>query len=149
VASIPTEVSLRGHLNRRTRTVTLAPNQVLDAAFVSAAAKAGISVLIRINERKPTPRQRGYYFGVVVARWAEFSGDSRNGAHEAFKRELLGLENPDRPLSKVRSTASLTPPQYVAYVDQCVALAQQMGCDVPPPDPAWRAGGYLAEMGLA
>lgn len=99
--------------------------------------------------RKPTRKQRGYYFPIVCARFGEFQGSSRQEMHILLKLEFLGRVEPDNPVSRVRSIRELTAQQFVDYVDQCVELAGRMHCELPPPDPAWRVRGYLDEWQTA
>lgn len=100
--------------------------------------------------RKPTRKQRGYYFAVVCQQFGEHCGTSRNETHQALKLEILGRVQPDNPFSPIKSIRTLPSPQaFVDYVDQCVAIAGRFGCELPPPDPAWRVRGYLDEWQTA
>jgi hypothetical protein len=114
--------------------------------FVRLHIGERLECVIRIEPRKPTRKQRGYYFPIVCGRYGEFAGMTKNEAHYAFKRALLPLEHPDLPLPKVGSIKALSPPRFLDYVDDCRRIAAQMGCDIPDPDPTWRASGYLTEL---
>lgn len=114
----------------------------------SIAMYAGSSVRIAIGPvpRRPTARQRGYYFPVVCGLYGEFAGYTKQEAHIAFKLALLGVEAAEgRKLPRVRSITSLQPAVFRDYVEDCRRIAAEMGCQTPDPDPGWRMQGYQAE----
>jgi len=116
-----------------------------------AGARLDLELRVARDKRKASRKQRGYYHPVVCEMWAEFSGlgiraAGRKAAHEAFKSHILGLVEGPNGLRVVRSTKSLNPAEFVIYVEECVRLAAEMGCVIPPPDPHWRVHGYLEEL---
>jgi hypothetical protein len=136
------------------------PGKVRNGKLLAAAPSElvqfeGRSVHVRVSLERaagaptPTRRQRGYYFPVVCKQFGEFQGSSRQEMHMLLKLHFLGRVQPDNPVSPVRSIKSLTAHDFVDYVDQCVALAAEMGCVLEPPDPAWRIRGYLQEWETA
>jgi hypothetical protein len=140
-------VGLRGALNRQTGNVRLTDR--VPAGFLAPLGRQRVEVVVRMVRTPPTVRQRGYYFPVVVGRYAEYAGMTKAERHYALKREFLPLDNLESPMPNVASIKSLAPAQFVAYVHECVRLAAEMGCVIPSADPHWRLQRHLAEMARA
>jgi bifunctional DNA-binding transcriptional regulator/antitoxin component of YhaV-PrlF toxin-antitoxin module len=103
---------------------------------IRALAGQRVEVVVRPRRRKRSDRANRYYWGVVLALFADAIGDERDELHESLKLKLLGLENPDgQLLPRVRSTAKLTPREFDHYVEDVKRLAVRMFPELVIPDP--------------
>lgn len=79
-----------------------------------------------------------YYFGVVLATLAEWSGHDPEELHEFMKQSHLGWRSRELPSGlgySVRpSTATLTVEEFARYVDNVVKWAAEQGVYVPSPE---------------
>ena len=100
-------------------------------------AWAGQSVHVRVLQ-PAKPRsipQNNYYRGVVLDILADHLVYDVDELHELLKARFLGVENPDSPLPRARSTATLTTDAFERYLEQIrVFAAVEFGCVIPDPD---------------
>jgi hypothetical protein len=95
--------------------------------------------------------QRAYWFAVIVAMVAEYTGDDRESTHEDLKRELWKLADlPQRKLWKSKRTGKwrsrrlsirdLSTSQMTHLIDVARKwAAEKLSLDIPCPDPGWRS----------
>ena len=95
--------------------------------------------------------QRAYWWAVIVAHVAEYTGDDRHSTHEDLKRELWKLADLPRSQrwkskktgrwrSRRLSIRDLSTKQMTALIDVARKWAgEKLSLDIPAPDPAWRS----------
>lgn len=101
-------------------------------ASCGALRGALVEVTIRKRRKQRSLAQNRAYFGFVVEVIAEHCGYTKDEAHEALAWRFLREGEPDAPLPKRRSTASLTDDEFAAYVAQVKQFAaEELGIFIP------------------
>ena len=101
---------------------------------------AGRRVLLDVNRetRSHSSNQRRYYFGVVLATVAEWSGHEKEELHDYFKRQFLPVPTRVLPTGEViegvPSTKELSLEDYSDYVSKVMAWAANNGLYIPSPN---------------
>jgi|ERR1700722_12459179 len=93
-----------------------------------------IELVLRPHKAKRTSWANAYYWGVVIALFAEHCGYDAEEMHEALKMRFLVRER--GPMPTIRSSAALSTAEFAEYVDKCRRLAAEMGCAIPSPGDA-------------
>jgi hypothetical protein len=75
--------------------------------------------------------QNRYYWGVVIALFAEHVGLDAEEMHAALKMKFL--QKHDGPMETVRSTTDLSTEEFQEYLEKCKQLAAEMGVEIPDP----------------
>ena len=93
----------------------------------------GKRVELRLGKLKKirSMSQNKYYWGVVIALFAEHCGYDAEEMHESLKMRFLRKH--DGPIETVRSTTDLSIEEFTQYVEDCRKLAAEMGCVIPDP----------------
>jgi hypothetical protein len=94
-----------------------------DRAVKELAGKE-VVVALRTRKEKRSTQANKFYWGHVVAEIAEHCGYTKDEAHEALKFKFL-KEDGDGPLVKVRSSASLSVPEFSEYVERVMAFGAE------------------------
>jgi hypothetical protein len=76
-----------------------------------------VSVTVSGERKHKTDPQRKYYFGVVVAIMADYTGYTSDEMHEALKWQFLRVPGANGLLDRVRSTESLTTAEAEEYYE--------------------------------
>lgn len=87
--------------------------------------------------RYRTSPQNRYYWGVVLAMFAEFTGHTDKEIHAWMKSEFLTYDEPfrDKVLHITRSTADLSTVEFEEYLSDCrMFMSLEYGCTVPLPN---------------
>jgi len=97
-----------------------------------------VRVSIKREQHGRTLSANRYYWGVVLATLAEWSGHDPEELHEFMQQCHLGWRSRELPSGlgySVRpSTASLTVEEFARYVDNVVKWAAEQGVYVPSPE---------------
>lgn len=97
---------------------------------------APVDITIRRHRKTRSDRQHRYYFGVVVAVLAEFTGYTSDEMHDALKWKFLRVD-PESLLPTVRSTTSLTTVEFEDFLELVRAwAAADLGVVIPLPNEA-------------
>jgi hypothetical protein len=97
---------------------------------------APVDITIRRHRKTRSDRQHRYYFGVVVAVLAEFTGYTSDELHDALKMKFL-LVDPESSLPTVRSTTSLTTVEFEDFLERVRTwAAADLGVVIPLPNEA-------------
>jgi hypothetical protein len=97
---------------------------------------AEVDITIGRHRKKTSPRQRRYYWAVIVAMIAEAAGYTPEEAHDALRRQFLTIHG-DTALPTVRSTEDLTTTEREQYHEDCRRLgAETYGIYIPDPNEA-------------
>lgn len=102
--------------------------------FAIGVPRDGLRVTVTIAEdRGPRPSWLNrFYWGFIIGPTAEHCGYTKDEMHEAWKLEFLKVEDPDRPLPTVRSTADLSEAEMKAFIqDIRIAAASMWGFQLP------------------
>jgi hypothetical protein len=95
--------------------------------------------------------QRAYWFAVIVAMVADYTGDDTESTHEDLKRELWKKANLPRShrwkskrtgrwRSRRLSIRDLSTKQMTSLIDTARKWAgEELRMEIPAPDPAWRS----------
>lgn len=111
--------------------------------FDDAAAFAKVRSLLRgsavqiLIERKGKARslqENGYYWGVVVPLLCDWSGYSRDEMHDSLKEKFLSHFDDKTRLSRIKSTAELTPAEFEEYLSDVREWASEQGVFIPLPN---------------
>lgn len=97
----------------------------------------GKPIEITLKRLRParSTKANGYYWGVVLATFAEHCGYDPQELHEALKLRFLVVD-PDAALPVARSTTQLDTREFAEYIDRIRQLAAEMGCYIPSSDEA-------------
>lgn len=88
--------------------------------------------LRRLYRRRSTHQNR-WYWGVIIAEIAGYTGYSSDEAHEAMKWMFLKVE-PDGLPPTVKSTKDLTTMEFADYCESVRLWANEtLGLDIPDP----------------
>jgi len=107
-------------------------------AWLAKAEGRRVIMAIKREQRGRTMSQNKYYWGVVLATLAEWSGHEPEELHEHLKQMFLVPSEDELPSgSRIKtwpSTANLTVEQFVKYVDDVVRWAAEQQVYVPSAD---------------
>lgn len=94
----------------------------------------GQRVKVMLSKHRPrrSLKANAYYWGVVIPTLADHLGYDTDEMHEALKIKLLATHTDD-PLPTVRSSASLDTKEFAEYIDNCIRLAAELGCEISEP----------------
>lgn len=97
----------------------------------------GKPIEITLKRLRParSGNQNAYYWGVVMALFADHCGYEPQEMHEALKLRFLVVD-PDAPLLVARSTTQLDTRQFTEYIEHVRQLAAEMGLYIPDPNEA-------------
>jgi hypothetical protein len=99
-------------------------------------AEAPVELTVRRLRKRRSDRQHRYYFGVVVAMLAEFTGYTSDEMHDALKWKFLRVD-PESSLPTVRSTTSLTTVEFEDFLERVRTwAAADVGVVIPLPNEA-------------
>lgn len=95
-----------------------------------------VEVIVRKPRKQRSDRQNRYYWGVMLAILSEHLGyEEPEELHEALKLHFLRVEDPEKPLPGLRSTASLSTREFEEYVEKVRMFASiEYGCYIPEPN---------------
>jgi len=97
-------------------------------------------ILVRLEEYgdSPTPRQRGYYFGGIVAAFAEEKGMHVDAVHEYLKLTCNPVQYVNPKTSEISivagSTERLNKYEMAKYIDRCIMEMAMQDFIVLTPD---------------
>ena len=94
----------------------------------------GKQIDLRLGKRRK-PRslpQNAYYWGVVIALFAEALGYEPEELHDALKIKFLTRRG-ESELPTVASTADLDTAEFTDYIERVRRLAAEHGCYIPDP----------------
>jgi hypothetical protein len=103
------------------------------AAVIASLDGKPVELILRRLRTKRSSNQNKYYWGVVIALFAEHCGYSAEEMHDALKWQLL-QKHEQGVLPTVRSTADLSVDEFTEYVEQSRMLAAGMGVVIPGPE---------------
>jgi hypothetical protein len=102
------------------------------SAWVRSLDGQRIEVTIRQWRGKRSTKANAYLFGVVYPIIAEHLGYTTEEAHEALAWHFLRQGNPDDPLPRRKSTATLNTTEFCRYIDTVKQFAaEQWGLYIP------------------
>lgn len=91
-----------------------------------------VDIEIRRHREKRSNQANAYLFGVVYPLIAEHLGYTTEEAHDALAWHFLRLGNPDDPLPRRRSTATLNTAEFSEYIETVKRFAaEQWGLYIP------------------
>lgn len=107
------------------------------------------SIVIHPVRGTTSQKQRGYYRGVIVKKFAEWRRDENGEAydpeesHEILAGKFLKREWMDPStgelISYIASTSKIGTDEMTKYIEECrLWLAQWCDIQVPDPDPEWK-----------
>ncbi len=86
--------------------------------------------------RKPRSLpQNSYYWGVVLATFAEHLGYLPDELHRAMAGKFL-VKNPGEKIEVTKSTTELSTVEFNEYIEKIMQLAAEDGCVIPDPTDA-------------
>lgn len=100
------------------------------AALIQRLEGKEISLTLKRWAENRSSSANKYYWGVVLAVFAEELGYEPENLHHELKRKFLAVD-PDAPLIQVRSTADLSTQEFAEYIDRVVRFAAEWGCVIP------------------
>jgi hypothetical protein len=93
-----------------------------------------VSVVVKRYSKGRSNQQNRYYFGVVVAMLADFTGYGIDEMHEALKQQFLRVESETR-FNITKSTAELATVEMEEYLSSIRSWASvELGVYIPKPD---------------
>lgn len=94
-----------------------------------------VEVIVRKARSQRSLQQNRYYWGVIVQMLGDHCGYTSEEMHEALKEKFLGYERSEETeLLKIRSTAVLSPDEFVQYTNRIVMwAAQKLSVYIPDP----------------
>jgi len=109
------------------------------AAYATRFEGDEIEIEIRKRRSRRSTDQNSYWWSVIVPAIAEYTGYTRDEAHEALKAKFLGTEDMSHGLLRIGSTAKLNTQEFADLVDKVILwAAEELGVVIPLPDPKWR-----------
>lgn len=117
-------------------------NKKFIGAYLKPLESKMVHVTIRTEKKPRSNDQNRYYWGVVVALIADFTGMTVDETHEALKNKFLkakkAVKRGDKliwEVDTVRSTAVLSTSEFMDYVGDVRQFAMKdLGLDIPLPD---------------
>lgn len=104
-------------------------------AWLARAEGKRVIMSLKREQAGRTMSQNKYYWGVVLAMLADWSGHEPEELHEHFKRAFLGVELRELPtgqmLEMANSTRTLTVQQFTKYVEDVAKWAGEQGVYIP------------------
>lgn len=113
--------------------------------MLSRQAGKGISVLVRVEGKRRSPAQNGYYYGVVVGmiqnaikdEWGELL--TKDEAHELLKQNCNWKEVVNTATGEsvklAQSTANLSTMEFEEYLEKCRRFAEEyLNVRIPLPN---------------
>ena len=103
------------------------------AQLIASLDGKSVELILRQLRTKRSNQQNKYYWGVVIALFAEHCGYGPEEMHDALRWQLLQRHD-QGVLPTIRSTADLSVDEFTEYVEQCRMLAAGMGVVIPGPE---------------
>jgi hypothetical protein len=92
-----------------------------------------IDVIVRRHKKNRSIPQNNFYWGVCIKLLCEETGYSDDEMHDALK--MLFLQDRNRQIPTLRSTASLTTVEFEEYLEKVRQwAAQELSCVIPLPN---------------
>jgi hypothetical protein len=108
------------------------------AAVLGKLEKRRVHLDVDGEARGHSSNQRRYYFGVVVATIAEWSGHSKDEIHGFMKRKFLPVKQITLPTGEIvetePTTTTLDLEGYSGFVSDVMRWAAEQGLYVPSPE---------------
>jgi len=98
--------------------------------------KVSYEVTIKEYKTSKTLEQLGYYWGVIVPYFMEWSGHTKSECDQILKEKLVVPQEFifEGDVYEVRpSIAKMKVNEMSAYIDQCIIFLASQGCAVPHP----------------
>ncbi len=93
-----------------------------------------IEITIQKERKKRSNQQNAYYWGCVIAIFADSLGYEPEELHEALKWQFLRTHSDKPDLPSVRSTTDLDTAEFTEYIEQIRRFAaEKHGCIIPSP----------------
>jgi hypothetical protein len=88
-----------------------------------------VDITIELHRDRRSDRQNRFYWGVIIKALSDSTGYRPEELHMALKIRLLSRVD-HRGLEIVKSTSRLTTDEAAEYIERCIELAANMGCEI-------------------